>query len=135
MKKNSNRIIRKYLREIRHFLPIFHQSEKRYVTDLRHAIEDYAATVEHLSFDTLITEFGEPKDLASNYVLGQEASILRNAIKFSNYIKVGILSVVLTLFIIAGFQNYFAYRHYQEAKDSYIHREVTVIKELNETEE
>lgn len=135
MKKSNNRIIRKYLREIRYFLPVYHHPEKRYITDLQLAIDDYTTTTENLSFDMLIAEFGEPKDLASNYILGQDASILRNAIRFSNYIKIGILSVILTLFIIAGFRNYYEYRHYQEAKDSYIHREVTVIKELNETEE
>ncbi len=133
MKKNK--IIRKYLREIRKFLPIYHHLEKRYINDIQYAIEDYAETTEDLSFDMLIEEFGEPKDLASNYILGQEASSLRNAMRFSNYIKITTLAIILALLVIVSIRGYAEYQHFQEGKDAYIHREVTVINEIEETEE
>ena len=135
MKKSNNRIIRKYLREIRHFLPVYHHVEKRYITDVQNAIEDYVTNTKDLSFDMLIAEFGEPKDLASNYILEQEASTLRNAMRFSNYIKIITLSAILALFAIISIRGYAEYQHFQEGKDAYIQREVTVIQEIEETEE
>ncbi len=83
----------------------------------------------------LIEEFGEPKDLASNYILGQEASSLRNAIRFSNYIMITALAIIFALLVIVSIRGYTEYQHFQEGKDAYIHREVTVINEIEETEE
>lgn len=129
---NNKRIIHKYIREIRHFLPVYHRPEKRYVTDIQHTLKDYAESTKSLSFDILISEFGEPKDLVSNYILEQDASTLRKAIKFSSYIKATFLVALLTLLASIGIRSYAEYQTFQNAKESYIEREVIVIDEMEE---
>lgn len=129
---NNKGTVSKYIREIRHFLPVYGHFEKRYLKDIQQAVRDYVESNENSSFDDLITEFGEPKDLVSNYILEQDAESLRKAIKFSGYIKATLLVAILTLLACTGIRGYAEYRSFQEAQKSYISREVIVI---NETEE
>lgn len=128
----NNKIIHRYLREIRIFFPVYRQPEKRYMHDLQRSIEEYAETSENLSFESLVQEFGEPKDLISNYILEQDASALHKAIKTSRYIKVTALTAIVAFIIIVGTRGYYEQKHFQEAKDAYIHREITVINESTE---
>jgi len=131
-RNNQTTIIKKYLKEIRHLLPVRGCSVKRYISDVRQAIEDYSDTVEELSFDMLVKEFGEPKSLVSNFILEQDASTLRKSMRFTNYIRYVACSIIVGVVLTVCYNYYTLYQSYIEGKKSYIAREVTVIEVIEE---
>lgn len=132
MNRNEKRMVNKYIREIQHLLPIIRQTEKRFLADFRQTIDDYCQTTNEISYEVLINVFGEPKDLASNYILEQEPTNLRNAIRFTHYIKIFTITIILSFLAIIGIRGYAEYQAFQNSKEAYIQREVIVIEEMEE---
>ena len=129
MNQNEKRIINRYLREIRHLLPIVRQPEKRFLADIQQTIDGYYQAKNKISFDTLINVFGEPKDLVANYISEKDAAILRKELHFSKYIKYTLCALLVTIILLAGFRIYTIYLDYQNAQEAQINHEVIVIEE------
>ena len=60
--------INRYMRKVRHLLPTMHKAERRFITNLRQDIEELAQTRPSISYEALVTEFGDPHELANNYI-------------------------------------------------------------------
>lgn len=134
MNPNDKRIINRYIREIRHLLPTVRQSEKTFLADIRQSIDDYYETAGIISFETLTSEFGEPKDLVSNYILAKDAEILRKELNFSKYIKYTFCIAAVAIMLLAGFKGYTIYLVYQKAQATQIDHEVIIIEEAETNE-
>lgn len=129
MKPTDKRLIKRYLREIHYLLPTVRQSEKKFLADIRQSVNDYCETAEIVSFDTLISVFGEPKDLVSNYILEKNAETLRKELNFSKYIKYTFCIATVAIMLLAGFKGYTIYLVYQKAQATQIDHEVIIIEE------
>lgn len=60
--------INRYMRKVRHLLPTMHKAERRFITNLRQDIEEMAQTRPSISYEALVTEFGDPHELVNNYI-------------------------------------------------------------------
>ena len=60
--------INRYMRKVRHLLPTMHKAERRFITNLRQDIEELAQTRPSISYEALVTEFGDPHELVNNYI-------------------------------------------------------------------
>lgn len=129
MKRNTDKIIKSYIKEIKLYLPVYMKNEKRFLSDLQNSLEDYASLYNITNRETIIKNFGEPKELAINYIYGQDSDILYNSILKNRHIRYFILTIVLMLLTITTTIMFFLYSGYNEAKDAYIEREIINIEE------
>lgn len=125
----NSKIINLYINEIKNYLPICKSNERKFLNDLKSAIIDFSIEINELTYDELINQFGEPKDLAANYLIEADSQYLSQTIRYSHRIK-----MCITLFscaIIISFCAYilFSYRSYNRLQKSYISREVITIDE------
>ena len=63
------------------------------------------------------------------YVESVDTDYLIRKIRVARFVKRSIAVLLVIAAVTAGVISYFSYRHYVEAKDAYIHREVITITE------
>ena len=120
-----------YLSEIRHLLPFIRKSEKKFLKDLQQTIYDYCETTESFSFHTLISVFGEPKDLVSNDIAEKDAATLYKELNFSKHIKTSVFLLLIIFISLALFRIHTIFLDYKNAQEAQIHHAVIVIEEKN----
>ena len=128
---DKEQIIYSYIKEIKHYLPLYKSKEKNFVNDLQNAIMDFSNETKEFTYNELLNHFGEPKDLVANYLLEADAQHLSKEIRYSHHIKLisifSIGAVIVSLVIVIMLQ----YLSYYHAHTSYISREITIIEEDN----
>ena len=111
---DKEQIIYSYIKEIKHYLPLYKSKEKNFVNDLQNAIMDFSNETKEFTYNELLNHFGEPKDF-----------------RYSHHIKLisifSISAVIVSLVIVIMLQ----YLSYYHAHTSYISREITIIEEDN----
>lgn len=129
MKNNDEKIVNQYIKEIRMYLPIYQKKEKRFLTDLKSSLLDFSTTTGQSDINTLINAFGEPRELALNYIREQDAENLRSAIAKNIYIKRAIIIIILITLGFSLTRSVMYYTTCKRAADAYIHREIITIEE------
>lgn len=124
----KNKQVRKYIKELKMYLPIFHSNEKRYISDMTRAMEDYTQDNKEVEMEDLIKEFGEPKDMAANYIKEADADVLGKTIIRSRYLKIMFSIVVFSILIYIGIKCSLTIITFNNLKESYIEREVIEIQ-------
>lgn len=116
-----------YLKKIRTLLPVFGSQEKDFFRNISGDIEEYVQDHPDATEDSLNEKFGTPSRNVYEYVESMDTDYLIRKIRVARFVKRSIAVLLVIAAVTAGIISYFSYRHYVEAKDSYIHREVTTI--------
>lgn len=124
MTKAQKKIIKNYKREIRKLLPIFTKSEKHFLNDISVSIEDYAASNENFSRESLIENIGEPKDIVARYLTDMNADSLRKVLSRTRYIRIATIFIISIAIFTGAFKITTLYLNYKGAEEAYIHREI-----------
>lgn len=129
MDPKKQKIADKYVQEIRHLFPVIRQSEKRFLADIRHTIDEHCQDKDDITFDTLVQVFGDPKDLVANYITEKDAVVLQKEIRISKHIKYTICMMLSIIILLAGFKCHAIYSDYQNAQKAQVNRETIIIEE------
>lgn len=132
MTKTQKKIIKNYKREIRKLLPIFTKNEKHFLNDISVSIEDYAASIENFSRESLTENIGEPKDIVARYLTDMNADSLRKILSRTRYIRIATAFIISIAIFTGAFKITTDYMNYKEAQEAYIHREIIETKEYIE---
>ncbi|CCY60373.1 hypothetical protein G4313_06190 [Coprococcus eutactus] len=122
--------INRYMRKVRHLLPTMHKAERRFITNLRQDIEELAQTRPSISYEALVTEFGDPHELVNNYISEKDIDTIRKELHISHYIKSLVITGILAILLVTGFKMLLAHLDYLHAQESQIAYDTTVIEEL-----
>lgn len=126
---SNDKIIKNYIKQIRHHLPICKSNEKKYLNDLQMAIKDYANESNKVTYNDLYNYFGEPKILAANYLLEADSQYLSKEINYSKKLRltmlifsiIFLLSLILYIILLCT--------SYNKSQKAYISREIITIEE------
>lgn len=129
---NHNSLIKNYVKELKTLLPAYHLPEKNYVSFIEQEIHTYACSVDTLTREDLVLQFGEPKDLVASYLAESSPEELQKSLQFTKHIKRAIACAVVFAFMGLSIFSLFQYLSYKEGQDSYIGREETTITTINE---
>ena len=122
--------INRYMRKVRHLLPTMHKAERKFITNLRQDIEEMAQTRSSISYEALVTEFGDPHELVNNYISEKDIDTIRKELHISHYIKSLVITGILAILLVTGFKMFLAHLDYLHAQESQIAYDTTVIEEL-----
>ena len=96
MSKLSNAVARRYMHDIRNLLPWVGSGKRKFLSDLRSAVECFLSEKPDAQRDQLEDHFGTPKQIASNFMETLDLDQLRRSMKLRKVI----LWIVVTLALI-----------------------------------
>lgn len=128
MKSNSS-LIKDYLKTVKSTFPTFGKFEKKYLSDLEVHLHEYIDENPSATYDDLISEFGTPSSIISEYFSEIDEHYLLRQLKIRNHIKHFIFIIVILALFLDGWCYYLAYRNYVNAKNENIVYEETIIME------
>lgn len=127
--------INRYMRKVRHLLPTMHKAERKFITNLRQDIEEMAQTRSSISYEALVTEFGDPHELVNNYISEKDIDTIRKELHISHVIKVALSFIIVAIVIITTYHLYTTYLVYKDAVKQQIVYDTVVIEEEQTDEE
>lgn len=81
------------------------------------------------SYEAMLEAIGTPKDVVKNYFQNVEDSYQLSHMKKSNYIRIGIITIIGIFLIFTIYQGVLVYKSYLDSKDTLIIHESTEIFE------
>jgi uncharacterized membrane protein len=130
VRKNND--IRRYFKEIKSLFPTFGKNEKQFMTDFETEVADYSDSLSQSDSPTymqLISHFGEPKEIAADYLHNENSGELMKRVKTAKYVKICVVVIILIAVIAASVTVAFKYKSYLEGKEAYIAKEEIVVGE------
>jgi hypothetical protein len=126
---NDDKDIRHYFKEIKSLFPVFGKREKRFLLDFKIDVENYRATASSYDYANIVSQFGEPNIIISNYLRDAEPRYLLRQMRLGKYVRRGVAIVVILALIASSAVVALKSKSYLEAKASYIAREIVIIDE------
>jgi hypothetical protein len=122
--KDLNGDFKRYFKEIKSLFPVFGKAEKRFFSEFRGDVTDYASLHPELSSSEVVAYFGEPTAIVANYLTETDAAVLLQQVKRTKWIKYCVIIIIALAVILSGIRAAFLYRSFIEGRDAYIHREI-----------
>lgn len=121
-------LIKRYYKEVKLLLPVHGKHEKRFLSDLKLSLVEFAADFPGITYSQLCKEFGEPREVIINYYANIDADYLRKQLRRVHLIRIGVICVVCLIAIVCIIETVLIYLSYLDAQEAIITKEVTVIE-------
>lgn len=123
-----NKILKKYMKDIKILFPTMEKEEKNYLKGFRKNVIDYIEENSIQSEEELYEEFGNPKEVVTEYLNHVDTEDLIKKIKKSTMIKKGILIIIIVCLGINAYKAALIYKDYKESINARIYEERTTIE-------
>ena len=110
----------KYLRQCRNLFPVYGKLERTFLNRLKVQINEHLELFPNISYDTLVEQFGTPKEVVMEYYVNVDDDYLLRKTNFVKHIRIFLSIVILILIAHFGYRSYTNYQALQEVKDSKI---------------
>lgn len=127
MAQNLNKEVNLYLKQIKLLLPIKRKEEKAFLSQLKSAIEDFVDDNPSCTIEDILERFEDPQTVVYNYISTIDPHKLCKTIALKKYIQRGIIIILLLAALFTAFRMALFYDLYQEAKNTNMVTEETVI--------
>lgn len=119
------KLCRQYIYQVKLLLPTVGKAEKKYLATLANNLEDFCKDTSPETIHDLYKDFGTPVDTVNSYISTLTAE---NLIKRIQYIRGGIITLIIILAVIASIFGITSYRSFQVFKQEAIYFTNTNIK-------
>ncbi len=123
-----NEAVKKYYKILRGLFHAINLKEGKFLKSFREALNEYAILNPKCSFDDLVSRFGTPQEVFTDYINEQDPDDIIKTIKRNNGKKIVLIALITILvvgIITLSVNCYFLYILYQEVSDS-----IVVTKEI-----
>ena len=79
--------IKKYIKNIWTIMPMHTKKEKFYLNELKKHLNEYLDDHPQCSYDDIVQQFGEPKDIVVNYIQNSDENNLIKRMKLKSIIQ------------------------------------------------
>ena len=105
------------------------KKEKFYLNELKKHLNEYLDDHPQCSYDDIVQQFGEPKDIVVNYIQNSDENNLIKRMKLKSIIQKFLIFFSVICTILAIFFSVLWYDYIQEQKNSIIYEIETTITE------
>jgi hypothetical protein len=123
----DNNDVKRYFKEIKMLLPAFGDSERMLFSTMMAEVDDYAGSNPDSSYEQIVSVFGEPRRIVSQYIADADPEYLLKQIRTSRRIKAMAIVIIIAVVIVAVAIIGIKYTDYLKGQIQYIDREVTEI--------
>lgn len=105
--------VRDYIRQVKTFFPLYGRERKRFINDLKEAVESYIEDTKDGSYEGIVKHFGSPAEVVSDYIEGMDPEALYRKITFRRRITtIAVIALIAVLIgvVIDLLWDYSAYR-------------------------
>lgn len=124
----AKKYIRKYMKDIRTLFPTMGKDERDYLKGFKENVLDYVQENNVKSKEELFDEFGNPKEVVTEYLNRVDTEYLIKKIKRTTIIKRGILIIVMMFMGVNLYRATLIYKDYKESINARIYEERTTIE-------
>lgn len=124
----AKKYIRKYMKDIRTLFPTMGKDERDYLKGFKENVLDYVQENNVKSKEELFEEFGNPKEVVTEYLNRVDTEYLIKKMKRTTIIKRGILIIVMMFMGVNLYRATLIYKDYKESINARIYEERTTIE-------
>jgi hypothetical protein len=125
----KNNDLNHYFNDIKTLFPVYGKEEKLFLAGLMSNVHEYLADNPGSGYEHIISAFGEPKTIVSQYITDADESYLLKRIRTAAAMRRCVLIIIVLVLISAIVFAAFKYKSYVEMREQYINREVTTVIE------
>ena len=124
---NKENAARDYIRQVKAIFPLYGRERKRFINDLKEAVESHIEDTKDGSYEDIVKHFGSPAEVVSDYIEGMDPEALYRKITYRRRILT-IAGVALIAVLVGVILNlYWNYDAYRQAVESIIVEGETII--------
>ena len=104
---------RDYIRQVKAIFPLYGRERKRFINDLKEAVESHIEDTKDGSYEDIVKHFGSPAEVVSDYIEGMDHEELYRKITFRRRITtIAVIALIAVLIgvVIDLLWDYSAYR-------------------------
>lgn len=94
-----NNVCKKYFNTVKAFFPIMGIEERKYLKNLRLAIYDYCEEYHEYTMDDLYREFGDPRQISSDFYTNVNQELLMKRIRIATFLKRFLIAILILAFL------------------------------------
>ena len=121
--------IKKYIKNICTIMPMHTKKEKFYLNELKKHLNEYLDDHPQCSYDDIVQQFGEPKDIVVEYIQNSDENDLIKRMKLKSILQKFLIFISVICTILAIWFGVLWYDYMQNEKDSIIYDVETSITE------
>ena len=110
---NKENAARDYIRQVKAIFPLYGRERKRFINDLKEAVESHIEDTKDGSYESIVKHFGSPAEVVSDYIEGMDPEALYRKITFRRRITtIAVIALIAVLIgvVIDLLWDYSAYR-------------------------
>lgn len=110
---NKENAARDYIRQVKAIFPLYGRERKRFINDLKEAVESHIEDTKDGSYEGIVKHFGSPAEVVSDYIEGMDSEALYRKIIFRRRITtIAVIALIAVLIgvVIDLLWDYSAYR-------------------------
>lgn len=130
--KNKN--CSRYLRDLKHLMPIYGKKQRKYLYTLKQSIDDFCISTPTPTYEDLINHFGTPQEIIGDYIRELDTKILLKQINRNYYLQIILRILFISAFvccILYGINCYRAYLHCIQSEPVYMYEEISTDNVIN----
>lgn len=124
----QNHEVKKYLKQVKHLLPLLSKQEKRFLKDFEISIHEYLTENSKATIEELSSKFGTPNDIVHEYIDSIDSEYIIKRICVKKMIRRIAFTILLIAVLSLLVHTAFTYLAYLDAQNAVITQEVTVIE-------
>lgn len=124
----NSKELNRYFREIRLLLPLYSKTEKKFLRDFRHSVEEYVDDNPDCTIADIYEVFEKPEDVVYSYISTLDSEKLCKSIAIRKFIKIAVIVLLIIAVITSLFWCWTWYSAYLDSKNSIITETVIVIE-------
>lgn len=115
---NRKKITKKYIKQLNLYFPYKGKQEKIFLKRLQQNIEEYLDDFPNTSFENLVSQFGNPKELSVNYYYELDNFHLIKKLKLRNHIFYLSIVIIMVTTLLTAYSTMKSYQEYLNALDA-----------------
>ena len=124
---NKENAARDYIRQVKAIFPLYGRERKRFINDLKEAVESHIEDTKDGSYEGIVKHFGSPAEVVSDYIEGMDPEALYRKIIFRRRILTIAGIVLIAVLVGVIFNLYWNYDAYRQSVESIVVEGETII--------
>ena len=97
---NKENAARDYIRQVKAIFPLYGRERKRFINDLKEAVESHIEDTKDGSYEDIVKHFGSPAEVVSDYIEGMDPEALYRKITFRR--RITTIAVIALIAVLIG---------------------------------
>jgi hypothetical protein len=117
--------LKRYFKEIKSLFPVYGEREKQFLANLMSDIGKFTGSNPISDYVQLISSFGEPKTIVSQYLAEADSDYLAKQIKTAKFVRIGVIAIIIAAVVVIVSVIAIMYVDFVKGQTQYLDREVT----------